>query len=322
LPPPVPSDESLDPGPAPADQETKGVTEPEKAPQEKSPGQEVNEAAGSGAQIEEQILTDPSPTFPSLPTQPAFSIPSPAEQPPAPSDSELNQETISQDGSKEDSEPPKNTAPSPNTELPENQNLAAEPQSPEDSPKDELPSRYPQRPGELEYDGSTYLWEGNLLYRRLSDGSLELADGFFNFPDSEAISAAQKPWLTFDEEGNVTIQVSLNVWATIYFPYNSDELTQDSLEILEVFGNALNRPALKNRKLLIIGHTDDIGTSHFNLTLSYSRADSVAKWLIDNSEIERDRLILTGYGDRLPIADNSTPEGQAQNRRVEFILLQ
>ncbi|MDR2456460.1 MAG: OmpA family protein, partial [Deltaproteobacteria bacterium] len=70
------------------------------------------------------------------------------------------------------------------------------------------------------------------------------------------------------------------------------------------------------------GHTDSTGTPAYNLGLSRRRAASVAIWLSEKGGIDRSRLVLAGYGDRAPIADNSTEEGQAENRRVEFILLQ
>jgi outer membrane protein OmpA-like peptidoglycan-associated protein len=95
----------------------------------------------------------------------------------------------------------------------------------------------------------------------------------------------------------------------------------ESEDILLAFGRALNREALKKKHLVISGHTDNDGSYNFNLTLSRNRAQAVANWLSEKASINPERLILAGYGDRLPIADNSTPEGQAKNRRVEFILL-
>ncbi|MDR1657973.1 MAG: OmpA family protein [Deltaproteobacteria bacterium] len=174
---------------------------------------------------------------------------------------------------------------------------------------------------EVEISGSGYVWQGNYLYRRNSDGTLTLAEGFLSPQDTE-FDPFGREWLTYDGEGNAFIKVSLRVWASINFQYNSDELTEDSEAVLEVFSQALNRPALKQRRLLVVGHTDGQGTKKYNLNLSRRRAAAVARWLIDKGGLDRNRLVLAGYGDTRPIADNDSQEGQAKNRRVEFILLQ
>jgi outer membrane protein OmpA-like peptidoglycan-associated protein len=66
------------------------------------------------------------------------------------------------------------------------------------------------------------------------------------------------------------------------------------------------------------GYTDSDGDDASNLNLSQARAEAVKKQLIALG-INADRLTTKGYGETRPIADNSTPEGKAQNRRVEFV---
>jgi outer membrane protein OmpA-like peptidoglycan-associated protein len=68
----------------------------------------------------------------------------------------------------------------------------------------------------------------------------------------------------------------------------------------------------------IQGHTDNSGEAAHNLTLSQQRADAVKKQLISMGT-DAARLTSKGFGDTKPIADNSTPVGKANNRRVEFI---
>jgi len=65
------------------------------------------------------------------------------------------------------------------------------------------------------------------------------------------------------------------------------------------------------------GHTDNTGTREHNLELSQKRAGSVVAYLVEKG-VEAGRLEAKGYGPDVPIADNATPEGQEQNRRVEF----
>ncbi len=70
----------------------------------------------------------------------------------------------------------------------------------------------------------------------------------------------------------------------------------------------------------IAGHTDSDGSEVLNQKLSQARAQSVANYLIEHG-IKSERLIVHGYGESRPIAFNTTPEGKAQNRRVEFKVL-
>jgi outer membrane protein OmpA-like peptidoglycan-associated protein len=71
-------------------------------------------------------------------------------------------------------------------------------------------------------------------------------------------------------------------------------------------------------KMEIDGHTDNSGASAHNLALSQQRAEAVKAQLIAMG-IDASRLSTKGFGDTKPISDNSTPEGKANNRRVEFV---
>ncbi|MGI9389967.1 MAG: OmpA family protein [Boseongicola sp.] len=75
-----------------------------------------------------------------------------------------------------------------------------------------------------------------------------------------------------------------------------------------------------NSRFEIAGHTDSRGSDDYNLSLSQGRVDSVKAALVRRGVISN-RLVGIGYGERRPIADNSTAEGQARNRRVEFVAL-
>lgn len=70
-------------------------------------------------------------------------------------------------------------------------------------------------------------------------------------------------------------------------------------------------------KIKVQGHTDSIGSEQYNLDLSPKRADAVRDYLIKRG-VGADRLIAKGLGESVPIATNDTPEGRAENRRVEF----
>jgi outer membrane protein OmpA-like peptidoglycan-associated protein len=70
------------------------------------------------------------------------------------------------------------------------------------------------------------------------------------------------------------------------------------------------------------GHTDSQGSASSNMTLSQKRAESVRLYLIENDQIEGNRLLAKGYGESQPVAANDTKENMAKNRRVEFTILE
>lgn len=72
------------------------------------------------------------------------------------------------------------------------------------------------------------------------------------------------------------------------------------------------------KRVLLIGHTDDNGSSKLNADLSERRARAVAQ-IFKSMGVAEDQLFYQGAGETLPIADNATPEGRAKNRRVEIV---
>jgi len=99
----------------------------------------------------------------------------------------------------------------------------------------------------------------------------------------------------------------------VNFEFDSARLTADSSTTLDGAVSTLNRyPELT---VECTGHTDSVGTDAYNQSLSERRAHSVCEYLI-NHGIDKPRLTEHGYGETKPIADNSTAEGRAQNRRV------
>ena len=105
----------------------------------------------------------------------------------------------------------------------------------------------------------------------------------------------------------------------ILFDSGSANIQPQSLGIVRQISQVLLQD--KNIKLNIIGHTDSDGANDANLKLSKARAAAVKDVLISIYEISEDRLSTDGKGDTQPIGDNTTVEGKAQNRRVEFIKL-
>ncbi len=77
--------------------------------------------------------------------------------------------------------------------------------------------------------------------------------------------------------------------------------------------------AVGNRDLIIEGHTDSQGSDQYNQVLSQHRADAVRDYLVQRG-YPANRIQARGMGEGHPIADNRSPEGRANNRRVEIII--
>jgi OOP family OmpA-OmpF porin len=100
---------------------------------------------------------------------------------------------------------------------------------------------------------------------------------------------------------------------------NSAELTVESRPILtRVAENLKKYPRLR---VELQGHTDSSGSDEYNLKLSERRANAVREYLISQG-VSSQQLLARGYGETQPIADNSTAEGRAQNRRVVMKVLE
>ncbi len=76
----------------------------------------------------------------------------------------------------------------------------------------------------------------------------------------------------------------------------------------------------ETRKVLIEGHTDNVGSSTYNIDLSLRRADAVASVLKEKG-IDESRIVTKGYGEQYPVTGNTSASGKQQNRRVEIVIL-
>ena len=104
----------------------------------------------------------------------------------------------------------------------------------------------------------------------------------------------------------------------LFFVFDTDQLINESLgELNQLLTTLINNQKMK---IEIAGHTDSKGSDEYNLNLSERRAKAVVNYLIDKG-ISAKRLTSKGYGETKPIASNDTDDGQQQNRRVEFEVL-
>lgn len=120
-----------------------------------------------------------------------------------------------------------------------------------------------------------------------------------------------------------------------HFESNSDQLTEQAQRYFSAIADSYNARIRANnisdpkeradyitqmakRKILLIGHTDDTGSSRLNADLSERRARAVAAYM-EKRGIPQDSLYFQGAGESYPIADNASEDGRAQNRRVEIV---
>lgn len=105
-------------------------------------------------------------------------------------------------------------------------------------------------------------------------------------------------------------------FSTLEFESGTADLTEASGQAIKAIAGVM--AAYPEVKLNVIGHTDAQGDADANQVLSLNRAESVVEALVSEG-VDESRLMAEGKGESQPIADNTTPEGRKQNRRVEFI---
>ncbi|MEM7248967.1 MAG: OmpA family protein [Acidobacteriota bacterium] len=105
----------------------------------------------------------------------------------------------------------------------------------------------------------------------------------------------------------------------IYFDFNKATIRSESLPSLAKIAAVLLEPDTASLDLVIEGHTDSVASKRYNQGLSERRAAAVKAALIENG-VAASRLTTIGYGETRPVANNATPEGRAENRRIEFRL--
>ncbi|WP_303312272.1 OmpA family protein [Hymenobacter sp. BT730] len=161
------------------------------------------------------------------------------------------------------------------------------------------------------YDKAT----GNYIYDTGSTTEIKLSDGtvlnvgsnstearLFNFLNDATMTVSDdktQGWFSLDR---------------VYFNTGKSTLTAESQAQLKNIAAILK--AFPNAAIKFGGYTDNVGKADMNLTLSADRANAARKALM-NSGIDAGRVAAEGYGQEHPIASNDTPEGRAQNRRVD-----
>lgn len=113
-------------------------------------------------------------------------------------------------------------------------------------------------------------------------------------------------------------RIVLNMPSNITFATDQDQVIPPFYGTLDSVGIVLRK---YNRSLIDInGHTDSTGSLAHNQALSERRAASVANYLGNRGSIDQRRISTMGFGPSQPVASNASPDGRAQNRRVEVLI--
>jgi chemotaxis protein MotB len=125
---------------------------------------------------------------------------------------------------------------------------------------------------------------------------------------------------------NLEGQLSVNLLNKILFDSGKTTIKGDGKKVLKSLGDVLNK--FPDKALQIAGHTDNVQISSrlkerypSNWELSTARATSVVHFLQEKVGLPGERLIAAGYSEYQPVASNDTPEGRAQNRRIQILLV-
>ncbi len=140
-------------------------------------------------------------------------------------------------------------------------------------------------------------------------GYLFYSDNFFlSLHSRDSVYQKNIPLQPLEENASVVLN-------NIFFDVNKFEIKSTSMAELDKIVQLLNdNPTLK---IEISGHTDNAGKPADNLILSNNRAKTVVSYLINN-RISPQRLTYKGFGEKQPVADNSTEDGRSKNRRTEL----
>ena len=138
--------------------------------------------------------------------------------------------------------------------------------------------------------------------------------GYMDYQEKKLRESLANTGVDVERNGN---QIKLVMPENVTFATNSATLSANARDALTAASKTLVQ--YPDTTLTINGHTDNTGSDAINDPLSRNRAQSVASFL-QSQGVAGSRLTTAGHGSRQPVASNATPEGRAQNRRVEILI--
>ena len=107
----------------------------------------------------------------------------------------------------------------------------------------------------------------------------------------------------------------------VRFGFDKAELSEEARAALDQFASQLKGDYNRDVYVEIQGHTDATGSDQYNIELGLERAEAVRRYLNQQPGIPLHRISVISYGEAEPIADNTSRDGRAQNRRVVLVVL-
>jgi outer membrane protein OmpA-like peptidoglycan-associated protein len=157
----------------------------------------------------------------------------------------------------------------------------------------------------------TYLLEANNFCKAINDRTVAVVDVM-------EVQGMEAKMVTVDAKEmaqSIARDGSVALYG-IYFDSGKADVKPESVETLEQIAKFLANTSMQ---VLVVGHTDNVGSFESNMDLSKRRAEAVVKALTSAYEVDAARLMAVGVSFAAPVATNATEEGRAKNRRVELV---
>ncbi|MCK5697388.1 MAG: OmpA family protein [Gammaproteobacteria bacterium] len=117
-----------------------------------------------------------------------------------------------------------------------------------------------------------------------------------------------------------TVANEISIQAALLFDFDSDVLSSNARAVIDERTAKYRNKGQLTANVEVVGHADSTGSESYNQKLSERRAQAVANYLEQNTNITHDKLHVYGQGETNPIASNTTTEGRSENRRVIITL--
>jgi len=166
--------------------------------------------------------------------------------------------------------------------------------------------------GEIKIDGTTVTLRGEVaneaMRQQIASDIATSLNPSYTVNNGLRVSAAEQSMLDAALDKRI-----------IEFDSGKATLRPSGQSILDEMALALQK--VKGKKVEVIGHTDNIGLRETNLALSLARAEAVRTYL-GGKGISPEMIMVSGQGPDRPVAENSSADGRARNRRIEFRVAQ
>jgi outer membrane protein OmpA-like peptidoglycan-associated protein len=147
---------------------------------------------------------------------------------------------------------------------------------------------------------------------RLAHANAELQRTSTELSEARANRQPSEPTMRHEQRGDV-----ITVSGAVLFAHARADINPAASETLNRVAAMLR--TVPDRHVVVEGYTDSTGDPGVNERLSVARAEGVRKYLAEQG-VDSSRLSIEGFGARVPVATNATPEGRAANRRVEIVI--